>query len=77
MQAGVRPPTVTVPRSVPPEKWGTRPLTQRNRVDLPDPVGPTTSTSSPSGITKLASVNTALPVSSARAGLWGASASGS
>ena len=35
---GVRPSTVTVPFRRPPEKWGTRPFTQRRRVDLPAPV---------------------------------------
>ena len=35
--------------SVPPVKCGTSPLMQRSSVDLPEPVGPTTRTSSPSG----------------------------
>jgi hypothetical protein len=37
------------PASVPPVKWGTSPLTARRRVDLPEPVRPTTRHSSPSG----------------------------
>ena len=44
----LRPATVTSPVSRPPEKCGTRPLTARSRVDLPDPVRPISSTSSPS-----------------------------
>ncbi len=48
----LRPSTHTRPWSVPPEKRGTRPLTARNRVDLPEPVVPTTRHSSPSGTTK-------------------------
>ena len=42
----------TRPGRVPPVKCGTSPLTARSSVDLPEPVRPTTSTSSPSGMVR-------------------------
>ena len=50
-----RPPTDTVPPSTPPLKWGTSPLTARSNVVLPVPVSPTTTHSSPSGISRVTS----------------------
>ena len=50
-----RPLTSTRPASVPPVKCGTSPLIARSNVDLPDPVRPITSASSPSGTVKLTS----------------------
>ena len=47
-----RPLTVTSPDKSPPVKLGTRPLIKPKRVDLPEPVFPTTSASSPAGIVR-------------------------
>ncbi len=52
-----RPPTVTRPCSTPPVKCGTRPLTVPSRVDLPEPDGPTSRQSSPSGTVRSTPLN--------------------
>ncbi len=49
----VRPSTVTVPANVPPLKCGISPLMARNKVVFPDPVSPTTTQSSPSGMSRV------------------------
>ena len=48
----------TINGLVPPEKCGTRPLIVRSSVLLPEPVRPTTSASSPSGMVRSTPVST-------------------
>ena len=48
---------LTVPAKRPPVKCGTSPFTARKNVDFPLPVSPTTTQSSPSGISSVTSRN--------------------
>ena len=50
---GVR--ETSAPPTVPPVKWGTNPLRQRSKVDLPPPEAPATSTNSPSWMSSVTS----------------------